>query len=93
MLTEVNNRLVDALASQFSRKPYLLSDLLVQIPVWPCGHDPEDLLFLCRLRLAEQKNRTGYMAVSYRAADKCLTRMLNLEDESAELRAERRYGR
>lgn len=86
-IEETNESLGDALAEHYWRKPYLLARDLVGIPVWPCGHGLEDLLFLCRVRLAQQKNRAGYTAVSLRAADRCLVRMIatrdTLEDELA----------
>jgi len=55
------DNLATALEGQFWKRPYLLAELLVDIPCWPCGHSLEDLLFLCRVKLVQQRKHAGYI--------------------------------
>lgn len=75
-MEQANDNLARALTRLYWNKPYMLAELLVDTPCWPCGHSLEDLLFLCRVKLAEQKNAAGYTAISLRAADKCLVKLI-----------------
>lgn len=87
-LEQADESVVASFAEQFLRRPYLLAECLIGIPIWPCGKSAVELMQTCRDQIATTNPKTiAYL--QHRAAERALTRLI---DAQARLEVEGAIG-
>lgn len=76
-----DERVIAAYTEQYWNKPYLLAELLTDIPIWPCGHELRFLLGDARILMTKA---TGIRRLQFQAAERCLHRMIDAAAKLAE---------
>ena len=81
-LGRTEEQLISAYTERFYNQPPELAKLLLDIPVWPCGHELETLLDTCRAQMGQVTKGPRWFQLQ--AAERCLHRMMGDRDRLTE---------